>query len=270
VEKNKGYVWRKINELYLEKNLKIFPIIENAKKPLIKAWQIDCSSDYRQCLYWNENATNCNWGLPASENNLFIIDCDVHDPTKNGVENFNKLLDTLNVDGETLMQETPSGGRHFIFQSDEDLKKVANNSNVFADYPGIDIRTDGYIVVEPSSIDDKPYRILSDVLPQPMPEKLKEYILDNCLRKDIRKNVPYEKPREVFKGDRDNQLFQYINQLYFKTRLDFDEVLLLANNFNENILEEPFSEKDVKYKVKKAFEKDRGSCIYIWLSDSEE
>ena len=101
----------------------------------------------------------------------------------------------------------------------------------------------------------------------PMPVVLQQYILDNVGTKTDNKKTPYVKPKEVSKGDRDNQLFQYINQIYFKTKLDFEEVLVLANYFNEEILEEPFSKRDVEYKVRKAFEKDRAECIVLWLGE---
>lgn len=276
--------WETLNELYIEQGLKIFPVIPNGKTPLIKEWQKDCSNNYMQVLYWLENAPDCNWGLPATPNNLFIIDLDVHDPEKNGVENFDKIIDKLFMDADgyagdlydewcdmgPLEQVTPSGGHHLIFQTDDELRQVPNCSNAFKDYPGIDIRTDGYIVVEPSNIGDKKY--VFDTIPSApnkMHPKLKRFILENVGTKQENKKTPYVKPTGVEKGDRDNQLFQYINQLYFKTFLDYDEVLLLALNFNENILEEPFDERDVKYKVKKAFGKNRGKRIIVNVGDDE-
>lgn len=268
--------WEKINNNYLQYGLKIFPVVQNGKTPLIREWQKDCSSEYMQVLYWYENAKDCNWGMPATPNNLFIIDLDVHDPQKNGIENFDKILDSLNFTDDELdewgpmEQYTPSGGKHIIFASDDELKNVANGSNVFENYPGIDIRTDGYIVVEPSEINGKLYKF--DTVPcEPpkMPKKLKKFILENVGTKTSNKKTPYEKPKEVYKGDRDNQLFQYINHLYYKTTLDEDEILLLAKNFNEEVLEEPFSERDVKYKVKKAFEKNRGNFLIVRLPDEE-
>ena len=96
-----------------------------------------------------------------------------------------------------------------------------------------------------------------------MHPKLKKFILDNVGTKQDNKKTPYEKPKAVEKGSRDTELFNYINQLYFKTRLDYDEILTLAKHFNEEILEEPFDERDVKYKVKKAFEKNRGKRIIV-------
>ena len=276
--------WETLNKLYIEQGLKIFPVIPNGKTPLIKEWQKDCSNNYMQVLYWLENAPDCNWGLPATPNNLFIIDLDVHDPNKNGVENFDKIIDKLFMDADgfagdlydewcdmgPLEQVTPSGGHHLIFQTDDELRQVPNCSNAFKDYPGIDIRTDGYIVIEPSSVGDKKY--IFDTIPSApnkMHPRLKKFILENVGTKQDNKKTPYVKPKGVECGDRDNQLFQYINQLYFKTFLDYDEVLLLALNFNENILEEPFDERDVKYKVKKAFEKNRGKRIIVNVGDDE-
>lgn len=261
--------WETLNKLYLDKGLKIFPVKENGKTPLIPKWQSDCSSDFMQVLYWYENAKNCNWGLPASQNDLFIIDVDMHEV--DGVSNFFSLLDKLGICADTLVQTTPSGGMHIIYKTDDDLRNIANSSNSFHDYPGLDIRTDGYIVVEPSIIDNKPYKYDDiNMAPQVMPKELKTYILEHVSKKGDTSKKPYEKPKEVFKGDRDNQLFQYINQLYFKTRLDYDEILLLANHFNETVFDTPLPKKNVKYKVSKAFEKSRGECIFLWIGDNNE
>ena len=267
--------WEKLNENYLQFGLKIFPVQQNGKTPMIKMWQQDCSSDYMQVLYWYETAKDCNWGLPATPNNLFIIDLDVHDPEKNGIENFDKILNSLNFTDDEwdewgpMEQYTPSGGKHVIFATDNELKNVANGSNVFEKYPGIDIRTDGYIVVEPSIIDNKKYSFDTIPMEPPkMPKKLKKFILENANKKTENKKTPYEKPKEVFKGDRDNSLFNYINYLYFKTPLDKDEITTLAKEFNANF-DDPLSEKDVIYKTKKAFEKPRGEFMIVRIPDDD-
>lgn len=256
--------WEFLKENYIDKGLKIFPIVPNGKTPLIEKWQEDCSCDFFQILYWYENCPNCNWGLPCTPNNLFVLDLDRHDKEKDGVENFEKILRDLDVDYHiTMCQHTPSDGIHYIYKTDEELKNVANNSNVFKDYQGIDIRTDGYIVVEPSETEKGMYTIEDPKNINNIPEKLKKFILENAnLKSDIKKQ-PYKKPKVVEKGDRDNQLYSYINNIYYKTRLDFDEVLCLANHFNETILEEPFPERIVKYKVRKVFEKDREKMVFV-------
>lgn len=262
--------WIALNSLYISKGLKIFPIRPNTKLPMIPKWQVDCSSNFMQLVYWNEHARDCNWGLPANENDLFIIDLDVHEEDKNGIINFNKLCEDIGLDNSvynTLIQQTPSGGRHLIYKSDDDLKEIANTSQSFSNYPGIDIRTTGYVVVEPSIINGNKYVFLNDFDPQPMPKKLKEFILNNSEKKG-KERVPYVKPKEVLVGNRDDSLFGYINNIYYKTDLDYDEILLLATHFNESF-DEPLSEKDVSYKVKKAFEKPRGNRIILRFGDEE-
>ena len=165
----------------------------------------------------------------------------------------------------TMYQCTPSNGLHFIYKTDDELKNVLNNSNVFKDYPGIDLRTNGYIVVEPSETEKGIYRFEYNEFINEMPPELKQYILENVKTKNDSNKEPYKKPTNVEKGDRDNQLYSYINNIYYKTRLDYDEVLCLAKHFNETILEEPFPERVVEYKVKKAFDKDREKMIFVNL-----
>lgn len=268
--------WSFIKNNYIDKGLKIFPVIPNKKTPMIEAWQDDCSNDYFQILYWYNTDNNINIGLPATPNGLFILDLDVHDENKNGVDNFKKLINNISdlaidVDIEdycdTLIQKTPSGGLHIIYKTNERLENVVNNSNIFKDYPGIDCRTQGYIVVEPSNIDGKHYKFLNNKDISEMPKELENYILENVTLKDSVKKEPYEKPKSVEVGDRDNQLYSYINNIYYKTRLDYDEILCLANHFNETILEEPFPEKTVAYKVKKVFDKDRSTMLFINIGE---
>lgn len=258
-----------IQNFYLKNNLKIFPIMENKKLPLIDAWQRDCSSNLNQVLYWLENAKGCNIGLPANENNLFIIDIDMHDI--NGIESWNRLLRDLNISEiHTLMQTTPSGGVHYIFKSDDELKNVMNSSNSFKDYPGIDIRTKGYILVEPSVIDGKPYK-LYDTDVNKMPNELRKFIL-NCNKHEVevRKKDSYTKPERVEKGGRDTSLFDYINQLYYKTKLDEEDIKLLAYNFNRTICDPPLSDGVVDYKINKLFKKKRNRYILINIGDETD
>lgn len=235
--------------------------MENKKLPLIDAWQNECSSDFFQVLYWLENASGCNIGLPANENNLFIIDIDMHDV--NGLDSFNRLCNDIGITNiDTLSQTTPSGGKHYIFESDDELKEVMNSSNCFENYKGIDIRTRGYILVEPSIIDGVPYKLdMKDI--KPVPKELRDFILsNNKVVKETRKE--YVKPKVVNKGDRDTSLFDYLNHLYYKTRLDKEEILLLAHHFNRSVCSPPLSDSVVEYKVNKLFSKDRNTYILIY------
>ena len=198
-----------IKKLFLDNDLKIFPVIENQKIPQIDAWQDECSKDILQIIYWIENAKNCNIALPANENNLFIIDIDMHNGV-NGLTSFNKLMDDLGIaDIKTRQQITPSGGIHFIFESDDELKEVMNSSNCFEGYPGIDIRTKGYILVQPSVINGVGYK-MDDTPISKIPDKLRDYILAHNKKIEIEKKE-YVKPNIVERGGRVTRLFEYLN-----------------------------------------------------------
>ena len=80
----------------------------------------------------------------------------------------------------------------------------------------------------------------------------------------------YVKPEKVEEGNRDESLFAYINNLYFKTKLNQEEIEVLANHFNETVCDPPLPSRSVKYKIRKAFKKDRKKCIYLWLGEDDE
>ena len=259
-----------LKEQFIDKKLKIFPVIENGKTPLIENWQNDCSYSTLQIMYWLENSPNCNWGLPCTPNDLFVLDIDTHNI--NGLESAKRLLNDLGIkELNTLSQKTPSGGLHLIFKSDDDLKQVANTSNSFKDYQGIDIRSMGYILVNPSNINGVEYQ-LTDKEINVIPQALKDFILSqkNLIKNDTKEKVEYVKPEKVEEGNRDESLFAYINDLYFHTRLNKDEITLLANDFNQNICDPPLPDRQVKYKINKAFKKDRKKMIFLYLGEEEE
>lgn len=258
--------WQVLNQKYIKNGLKIMPVRQNAKLPVLNAWNKECSSDYKQVTYWYEHNHNFNWGLPCFENNLFVIDLDRHDEQKDGVMYFEKLCKDLGIDyPETMMQKTPSNGIHLIFQSNDILRDVNGISNAFQDYPGIDLRNRNYIVVEPSVINGNKYEFLNDLPPMPMPVKLQEYMVQKVGVKSEKKE-PYVKPTEQIDiGNRDSALFEYITYLYYKTNLTYDEILILARSFNDTFTT-PLSDNTVIYKVNKAFDKDRGKCILMRFS----
>ena len=207
--------WDVLNNKYIDKGIKIIPILPNQKIPAIEKWNENCSSDFFQILYWYNENKDFNYAIPCYENNLFVIDLDRHDLEKDGVQSFKKLYQDLGctIDPlygvKTMMQQTQGGGLHIIYKSDDELSKVNGVANAFKDYPGIDLRNRNYILVEPSVINGRHYVFLNDLEPQEMPKELKDFILTNVSNK-LEKKQPYEKPKIVEKGDRDNQLFSYI------------------------------------------------------------
>lgn len=263
--------YKYLRDTFLKYHMKIFPIKNGTKEPLINSWQVNASDDKKQILYWLEHGQNPNWALPAAVNNLFIIDVDMHNGV-DGISSWNKLIEDLGVDKvvDTIYQKTPSGGIHFIFESDEELSNVKNKANFFKEYPGIDVRTKGYVLVAPSSINGVEY-VLSGTMDGvgKMPQALKDYILNisNEEIKNIKKRIGFERQELVEKGGRDDEIFSYINYLYDKTSLSYDEILTLALDYNYKSFRPELSDKVVEYKVKKAFEKTRDKIIVIKISE---
>lgn len=255
---------------FVAHDLKIFPIKNNAKEPLIDRWQLDASCDKSQILYWLEYGEHPNFALPASLNNLFIIDIDMHGDV-DGMGSFNALLKDVGLESmpKTLTQTTPSGGLHLIFKSDEELKKVRNTSNSFGEkYPGIDIRTSGYILVEPSVINGVPYKFHGNVDDiSEMPKELRDFILENMQKNKV-EHKEFAKKNKVMKGSRDDELFSYVNHLYYSTKLDYEEIKLLAHAYNDSF-EPPLGNSVVDYKVNKLFEKERPEIIIVRLSKGD-
>lgn len=259
---------------FLENNLKIFPLYENGKIPLVSHWKEDASCDKMQILYWLENAKNCNWALPSTLNNLFVIDIDMHGDI-DGYANFQGLLHELDIEEiNTLYQTTPSGGIHLIFKSDDELNKVKNKANFFNGYPGIDIRTDGYIAVSPSVINGVEYEFhgeIKDIIE--MPSVLRDYILkcnsENASDEKVIDSL-YDLEKVVTKGSRDDTIFNYINGLYNNTKLNFNEILALALAYNRDCFDPPLKDKDIEYKVRRMFKSERSKIFIIRISEEAD
>lgn len=255
-------------ERFLNYGYKIFPVVKNGKEPLVDAWQLNASCDKQQVMYWLEKGDTPNFGLPAYANHLFIIDIDMHDGV-DGISSFKNLLHDIGLERiDTLKQRTPSGGIHLIFKSDDDLDCVRNASNVFEEYPGIDIRTKGYILIEPSEINGVKYELSGGVEKiNEVPEKLKEFILKYSKKVDVnnisQRSDFYEHGKVVEKGSRDEELFAYLNYLYNNTKLGHDEISLLAHTYNQECFQPPLSDGVVDYKIRKLFEKERRKIIIV-------
>ena len=233
---------KEIRDYYFNNGLKVFPLAPNDKTPLdTMSWKYlaEQSLDKKQLTYWFTEVGDANVGLPANLNNLFVIDIDIHGDV-NGYENFKNLLHKLNItEIKTLCQTTPSGGMHLIYKSDDDLKSVKNVANAFKKdgFDGIDIRTDGYIVVYPSLINDKEYKFINitdpcDMIPaiKEMPQALKDYILEcnstnvNSISSKFKTGDFFTDGKVVSKGSRDEEIFNYVCYLYNNTNLNYTEL----------------------------------------------
>ena len=268
-----------LKEYYCNNNLKLIPIKPNGKEPLIN-WKMNYETSSDQIFEWLLEEPNLNWALPMNANDLFAIDIDMHGDV-NGIENFKRLCSDLGISKiKTLVQTTPSGGYHLIFKSDDELKKVKNSANTFSNYKGIDIRTDGYILVYPSKINDVSYKynVDGDIMSHisTMPNELKQFILNSNVEyvknETIKRNTCdfYREGKVVDKGNRDTEIFLYITTLYNDTNLSYDEIRALAYTYNERCFNPPLSTSVIDYKLRKCFSRERDKIIILRINNQND
>lgn len=127
---------------YAKTGWRVFPCSPLTKIPLTSHGCKDASSDPDTILAWHTRWPEANWALACGEG-LYCIDVDV-DPEK-GIDGW-ATLKKLPELPETVHQNTPRGGGHFLFKSDNPPR---NKNSLFH---GIDIRSDGYYIMLTPSI----------------------------------------------------------------------------------------------------------------------
>ena len=204
-----------MNQAYqlAEQDLCVFPVLvspskdragKHDKKPLVE-WRAysSCEHGSIELMPW-DRATHV--GIDCGKSRICVVDVDNMD-----------ALDTLNLP-ITRVQETISGGRHYLYKRPE-LFEQRNTTNAPA--PGIDIRGGGGFIVwygKGALVDEQ-------IEPWPWKKAISPKVADTPLRVDD------DWSQVVHEGGRNNALFRYLGE--FRSRgLEFPELLALANNFN--------------------------------------
>jgi putative DNA primase/helicase len=125
---------------YSKRGWRLVPCNPGQKTPLISDTLILASCDLGQILKWEDEFSEPNWGLYLAGSGLVAIDVDTR---KGGMEHWLDLV-SKNGEPETLKAQTGSGGFHYIFRAETNVQYHAK----FRD--GIDVKYNGYILVEPS------------------------------------------------------------------------------------------------------------------------
>lgn len=125
-----------------------------------------------------EESTNATGAalLTGQKSGVMVVDLDVnHVEGVDGVKTFNKIWPGT---PETLMVESANGGIHVYYKYRKGLKSRADY------FPGVDIRTDGGVIIAPESQKKKKdgsigsYKVLLDLPIAEMPEELFKLIED--------------------------------------------------------------------------------------------
>lgn len=146
------------NALWLAgRGLRVFPALAGMKRPAFAGWQAAATTDPDVIRSWFEGKySNANVGI-ATGGTLLVIDAD----GAVGKASLEVIESVLGAD-LGLIVDTPSGGRHAYLTIPEG-QWVPNGVKSLKDYPGIDIRADGGLVIAPgSTVKGKKYKIFRD------------------------------------------------------------------------------------------------------------
>jgi hypothetical protein len=156
-------------EWYIDRGMRLIPILRKQKKPAIKAGMgFSASSiDIEQLRQWEEKFPDCNWAVCLKPSGLVAVDID-----REGLERWN----TIKREHEpivTLTQRSGSGhGGHLVFKDDKKgpfKGKIGGSKD-----EGIHVKWNGFIVVEPSlHPSGKRYKWSNDIKPIEMPDWLR-------------------------------------------------------------------------------------------------
>ncbi len=152
-----------------------------------------------------------NIGLACSLSNLIVLDADVDlERNLNGILTIQELEKELGSLPLTLTQETPRGGRHFIFSNEGIVNPIGKIGK------DVDVKNKGHIMCSPSSINGRFYRFIEgikdngDFIIAKLPIKWIAYLNKNNLSKIS--SVKTRKPKK-FKNVNVDALFKNCNFL---------------------------------------------------------
>lgn len=234
----------------------LLPIIKNTKKPFEDDWRNSEYKDKVQWIKWLNNGLNL--GLNNNKSGTMQIDVDNKEAVKNLPAEIALLRNTLIQlceDSKTLMQNTRSGGRHYIFKIDTDITQETNMGGTY-----IDTRTDkGQILIAPSNIDKQAYSWvnLGNEIKYITPE-LKAKLLEILKVEKSRNNASadslplIEGIPDSYPELKDNNLEGCCNDTFIKLggmmikQIQPKDVRFVLHLMNRYLLKNPMAPKDIE------------------------
>jgi hypothetical protein len=155
----------------------VFPVVPGTKRPAVDRWeQRACADPEAVARHWP--GLQHNIGIAAGPSGLAVLDLDTHGELPEewrelpGVKDGQDVLAALcEWAGQpwpyTYWVATPSAGWHLYFAAPGG-PEIRNSAGLLG--PLVDVRgAGGYVVGAGSVVDGKPYRVLDDRPPTPLP-----------------------------------------------------------------------------------------------------
>ncbi len=227
----------------------VFPCVPGEKRPLTKRGFKDATRDPKTIRDWWAKHPLANIGVDCGRSKLAVVDLDV----KNGADGPGEWANLGIDDTGALEQETPSGGIHKIWRTDNGIKSTAGKLG-----PGIDTRGEGgYIVVAPSRTPEGSYTWEAsshpaDQVPGSLPTELADLLKMNGHKPaDVWESASHpeagvnELPEHITEGERNVRLTSLAGKLR-RTGLDAQEMLPSMLKFNQTHCEPPLEAVEVE------------------------
>lgn len=224
----------------------LLPLLKNTRDPFETGWRKKEYTDKVQWIKWLNNGFNVGVNCELSKITVIDVDCKNSVPaeTKENREKIIKLLEEAN----TLKATTPSGGMHYVFKWEEELRKpqIVNLAGT-----QIDTRTEGQIAAAPSIRNGIPYKWenLGAEIKEISPE------LKTTIKNLMKTKTEYPTTEEKIEassdlknndleGCRNNTLVSIGGMLVKK--LDPQQTEFVLNIMNRNLLKNPLPSNEIK------------------------
>lgn len=134
-----------------ERGYMVFPCQANGKAPITKLGHKNASCDLSQVKEWWTKSPHANVGLSLQASGLVAVDVDSYKPDCE----WNTFSAGLDIP-DTTIQISAREGTHYIFAAPHGVKYAGTLCK------GVDIKRDGYILLEPSTFGGGTYRMQTD------------------------------------------------------------------------------------------------------------
>lgn len=232
----------------------IVPLFNYSKIPNIKwsnkdNWITTKEYDFKQ--YSNRNITGFSL-ICGEPSGIMVVDIDLNHGEVDGQKSFNELIEDLSEEdkkqiSDTYTINTPNGGKHLYFQHEKGLKNIANY------VPGVDIRTDGGLIVLQGSqvkIDNeiREYKVLNDIYINKMPQALFDKFMNIIAPKDKKdkKSSNNSQVSNYKEGSRNQELFKEVIGIVSKSSIrDINTISSIARGLNLLKCSPPLEDEEV-------------------------
>jgi putative DNA primase/helicase len=182
------------------------------KHPMTKHGVNDATTDRDQIKAWS----NANIGIaPGRKSGILVLDID---PRNGGTKTFKRLERELGQMPDTVTALTGGGGRHLVFQHPPFDVRKDNTGKMFG--PGIDVLSDGCIIIAPPSrhASGKRYqwaqgKSLHDLPPTALPQAWQDRLRRNTPQANADTEPAAEADGFVPEGQRNNYLTSFAGKL---------------------------------------------------------